>query len=243
MQNLFSRSPWERPAVAPPSHPLLGQAATYEPTPEGGKRSSDGTYHPPGCPTGSPETIQGQPSGAVPLVPIAIAVGAVAAVGAYLLSGPRKQLGAEPTETLATIQDLSSSIQSERASDAWNFSQAAAKTKENIDLLYKEKAAEDALAEQNRIWETTHRNADALQTATVNLEAIMGQRAAVKAEIDDFRARMNENAQNVVNLRNKALYLISTLPEGLQVDARRTFDPCFKGQTMQGAFLGQIRLR
>jgi hypothetical protein len=224
---------------------MLGQAVTCEPTPEGGKRCSDGTYLPPGCPTGSPETVQGQPSGAgegFPILPAALALVGVAAAGAYLLSGRGKRLGAEPTETLATLQDVASSIQSERASDAWHFAQVVAKTKENTDLLYREKAAEDALAEQNRIWETTHKNPDALQIATINLETIAGQRAAVKAEIDDFRARVNQNAQNVVTLRNKAMYLISTLPEELQVDARRIFDPCFKSQTMQGAFLGQIRL-
>jgi hypothetical protein len=156
------------------------------------------------------------------------------------MSGRRLGASPETAETIAKIEDVASSIRAERAADAWNHAQYVAKGKENYDLLYKEKAAEQNFAEQNRIWEAAHRNFDALKAAEAELETIRSQRAAVKAEAEDYRARVDQNAQNVLNLRQKALYLISTLPEEIQAEARRTFDPCFKGNTMQGAFLGQV---
>lgn len=244
MQNLFSRSPWERAAVVSLRGPLLGQAAnTCEPTPEGGQRCADGTYLPPGCGQGSSAAVQGAPpASSFPVVPVTLAVVGAAAVGAYLLSGRRLGVPAEAAETLAKIEDLSGSIRAERAADSWNHSQYVAKNKENYDLLYKEKAAENHLVEQEKLWEASHRNYEALQAATVGLEQLKAQRAAVKAEAEDFLARVQQNGQTVMRLRQQALYLIETLPPELQADARRTFDPCFKGQSMQGAFLGQVRL-
>lgn len=244
MQTLFSRSPWERPSVVSLRGPVLGQAAdTCEPTPEGGQRCADGTYLPPGCGEGSPETVQGKPLvDDFPVIPVALALVGASAIGYYFLGNKRLGISPEAAETIAKIEDVAGSIKAERAADAWNHAQYVAKGKENYDLLYKEKAAEQNLVEQNRIWETAHRNFDALKAAEAEVETIRSQRAAVKAEADDFRARVEQNAQNVLNLRQKALYLIETLPQELQADARRTFDPCYQAGTMQGAFLGQVSL-
>lgn len=86
----FDRPP--RPAVvrlgvAPLRRPeahrcaYLGQNATCETTREGGTVCSDGTYHPPGCPTLPPVRAEDAPgSGAT--VPILIGVGGLGIVAA-----------------------------------------------------------------------------------------------------------------------------------------------------------------
>lgn len=246
MQTLFSRSPWERASVGPLHSPMMGQTSPgCEPTPEGGYRCPDGTYLPPGCAQGSPQAIQGKPqaSTAFPIVPIALTAAAVGAVGYLALSG--RQLGAEP-ETFAPIyaklDELSTSIKAERAADAWNFSQYIEKGKENLDLLDKERQAEHNLSEQTMLWEKGHHNADALQAAQTNLDSIQSRRGNLKAEIEDFRYRIDKNAQNVVYLRQQALALIDSLPMEIQEDARKKIEPCYKNPTMKGAFLGQVRL-
>lgn len=52
----------------------MGQGTTCEKTPEGGTLCSDGTYHPPGCPTLPPVRADEAPSGGA-AVPILIGVG------------------------------------------------------------------------------------------------------------------------------------------------------------------------
>lgn len=245
MQNLFSRSPWERAAVIPLRGPILGQVSpNCEPTPEGGQRCANGTYLPPGCAPGSPQAIQGQPTTATfPIVP-ALAVVGTAAAAYFLLSGQRLGVTEEGAleRILAKIEEITTSIKAERAADAWNFSQYLAKSKENLDLLEKERVAGLELARQTQIWETNHRNADQLQAAQATFDSIQAQRINLKLEIDDFRSRVDGNSQNVVTLRQQALEWIDTLPEELREDARKKIDPCFKNPVMQGAFLGQVRL-
>lgn len=245
MQTIFSRSPWERASVVPLRGPMMGQMAPgCEPTPEGGYRCPDGTYHPPGCPMGSPQTIQGQPGPTAtpfPILPVAL-VAAAGAVGYALLSGRQLSAEAIPAEVVARLEDITTSIRAERAADAWNFSQYLAKGKENLDLLEKERLADLELARQNRIWETNHMNADGLQAAQTALDSIQAQRGAIKASAEEYRARVDANSQNVVNLRQKALELIDTLPPEVQDEARKKIDPCYKNAVMKGPFLGQVRM-
>lgn len=241
MQTLFSRSPWERASVVQAS--FLGQAQPdCEPTPEGGLRCADGTYHPPGCKTGSPETIQGTPLVApFPVVPVALAVAGVSAAAAILLSGDRR-MGAPPdypSAAFARLQEISGSIKAERAADAWNHSQAIKKTKENLELLEQERVADIALVAENRLWESTHRNAESLQAAQTRLDEIGQRRIQVKTEADDYRARVAQNAQNILYLRQQAMEIIGTVHEAYQADARRLIDPCYQPSAMKGAFLSQ----
>jgi hypothetical protein len=59
----------------------MGQGTTCETTPEGGTLCSDGTYHPPGCPTQPPVRAEEASSGAaVPLLVGAGVLGVVAAI-------------------------------------------------------------------------------------------------------------------------------------------------------------------
>jgi hypothetical protein len=247
MQNLFARSPWERQPVVVLTSAGLGQnaPAACEVTPEKGQRCADGTYIPPGCAPGSAEVLQGKPLLTdFPVVPVALAVAGMAAVGAIFLSGP-KRMGAEiPERALEQLTSIGNLIRSEREADAFNFSQYQSKMKENYDLLYKEKAAEEALAEQNRIWEASHRNLEALQAATTNLETIRSQRGAAKTEAEEYRLRVDRNAQNVLSLRQEGAQIIAGLPPDTQAQARRLIDPCAAPApvAMQGAFLGQVRM-
>lgn len=58
----------------------MGQGTTCETTPEGGTLCSDGTYHPPGCPTLPPVKAEEASSGAT--VPILIGAGILGVVTA-----------------------------------------------------------------------------------------------------------------------------------------------------------------
>lgn len=243
MQNLFVRSPWERQPVVVLRSAGLGQnAPACEATPEGGQRCADGTYLPPGCAPGSAETLQGKPLiSDFPVVPVALAVAGAAVVGTILMSGP-KRLGAEiPERALEQLTSIGNAIRSEREADAFNFSQYQSLMKQNYDLLEKERVAQVTLAEQNRLWEATHRNMEALQAATTEFETISSQRAAIKAEAEEYRQRVERNAQNVIYLRQTAAPIIAGLPADVQADARRLIDPCARPGpvAMQGGFLGQ----
>lgn len=242
MQTLFSRSPWERASVV--EAPFLGQTqAGCEPTPEGGQRCADGTYIPPGCGTGSPETVKGTPLiQPFPVVPVALAVAGVSAAAAIFLSGDRR-MGAPPdypSSAFARLEEVSRSIKAERAADSWNHAQAIKKTKENFDLLEQQRVAEIALVEENRLWEATHRNAESLQAAQAKVDAIAQQRAQVENEANDYRGQVSQNAQNILYFRQQAMEIIATMPEAYQADARRKIDPCYQETAMKGAFLGQV---
>jgi hypothetical protein len=245
MQNLFARSPWERQRFVVLQTAGLGQnaPASCELTAEGGQRCADGTYLPPGCAPGSPETLQGKPLlSNFPVVPVALAVAGVAAASAILMSGPHR-MGAEiPAPALERLTSIGNAIRSEREADAFNFSQYQSKMKENYELLERERQAEIHLREQNRLWEATHQNYEALQAATTALETVTGQRAAIKAEAEDYRQRVDRNSQNVVSLRQDAGQIIAGLPADTQTSAWKLIDPCAKGPAMQGAFLGQVRM-
>lgn len=60
----------------------MGQGTTCEKTPEGGTLCSDGTYHPPGCPTLPPVRAEEASSGAA--VPILIGAGVLGVVTAVI---------------------------------------------------------------------------------------------------------------------------------------------------------------
>jgi hypothetical protein len=71
------------PLPAPELHRCLymGQGTTCETTPEGGTLCSDGTYHPPGCPTLPPVRAEDAKSSlTVPLLVGAGALGIVTAI-------------------------------------------------------------------------------------------------------------------------------------------------------------------
>lgn len=220
----------------------MGQAAgvTCEDTPEGGKRCSDGTYHPPGCPTTPGTGIQAAPpSGGIPVFPLAVAGVAAAAGAIFLLSGRR--MGAEPAafetsypEAAAELHKIADNLNRERSNDAYYFQKYIDASKRRLGLVSDQGNAEKALAEQQRIWESAHRNADQLAAAQANYDRITAELQAAGAERDENKTGMDYAQRNIATYRNNADVVISGLPPEAQDDARRIIDPCYKGPAMKG---------
>lgn len=218
----------------------LGQAGvTCEDTPEGGKRCSDGTYHPPGCPV-TPQaagTVQGASPGGIPVVPLAI-VGAAAAAGGYLLlSGRRPRMGAEPPasfeatqpEAASKLHALALNINEQRSYDAYYFKLYIDASKKRQDLVLAIADAEKAAAEQERIWNAVHNNLDQLKAAQDKVDSLRGEQAAAARDAAENRAYVDQAAQSVAASHAQADAIIDSLPSEFQADARRIVDPCYKG--------------
>jgi len=179
MQTFFSRSPWERASVTPLRGPTLGQTSpNCEPTPEGGQRCADGTYYPPGCKPGSGSGIPASaptPGANVPLIIGGVA--AAAAAGYLLLSGHRHRMAA-PTaletsypEAVSQLTSIADKINTERSNDAYFFSKYIEASKRRQDLVVAEGNAEKVLAQQEKIWNDTHRNPDEYKAAQAKTDA------------------------------------------------------------------------
>jgi hypothetical protein len=228
------RSPWR-----------LGQApgVTCEPTPEGGQRCSDGTYLPPGCAQGSSKTVQAQAPGGFPVVPVAIAAAAVVGAGALLLAGGR--MGATELETnypgqTGRLQDLAKKITDERAADAYNFQLLTQTGARRLALVDAQGKAEAALAQQQKIWETSHRNADELAAAQAASDKIGQEIGQAQADIDSYRSFVNTNAQNISQFREEADGIIASLPAEWQTQAHQIIDPCWAPGRSMGAPRSQM---
>ena len=250
MQHVLGKnSAWSGQPVQPAKRLAQAAGVTCEPTPEGGLRCSDGTYHPPGCQKGDPATtIQGSPS-AAPIWPYIAAAGVIAAGAAIALSG-RRSMGIVPTlensypAVAADLRALAGKINGERAADSWNFSQMQEAVKNRLSLLSAAKGAEERLKNEEMIWEKTHRNADTLQAATAEVERLVSEISAALAKADEYRGYVTANAAAVVRYRTEADSIIAGLPAEFQTDARIVIDPCYKPAKMGGGgFLGQVGLR
>lgn len=89
MQTLFSRSPWERSAVVPLRNTFLGQAGeSCTITPEGVQICpvGGGDPTPIEIPLENPTPIEKPLLNDFPVIPVAVGVLVVTAVGAFLLS-------------------------------------------------------------------------------------------------------------------------------------------------------------
>lgn len=250
MQTFFSRSPWERSSMAPFRGSALGQTSpNCEPTPEGGQRCADGTYYPPGCKPGSGSGIPAAaptPGANVPLIIGGVA--AAAAAGYLLLSGHKHRMAAEPTaleasypEAISQLTSIADKINSERANDAFFFSKYIDASKRRQDLVIAEGNAQKVLAQQEKIWNDTHRNPDEYQAAQAALDQIGANKAAAAQEMQENRDGINQAAQNIMTLRSNAEAIVSQLPAEVQAEAWRIIDPCsFRKPTMEGRRLGQF---
>jgi len=229
----------------------MGQAeagVTCEDTPEGGKRCSDGTYHPPGCPMDQPQTtVQAQaPTSESNTGLIAAGVAAAAAGGYLLLAGGRRRMGDAPTletsypDTFLSLQKIAENINHERANDAYWFQKYIDAGKRRQDLVLVEGNAEKVLAEQTRIWESTHKNADKLQAAQEAYDAAAGLKANAAAERDEAKSGIDMAASNIVTYRQNAEAIVASLPADYQAQARRVIDPCTAGRVALG---GRIPVR
>lgn len=238
MLELFNRSPWQRNGVVSLQGPVLSQASQdCEVTAEGGRRCADGTYYPPGCAPGSQEVIQARPLiNDFPVVPVILIAAGAAAASAILLSG-------EETEVLSKVQEFATSIEAERAADAWNHKQYIERRQELGELLEKERIAQEKLAEEERRWESTHLNASELEAAQNNLASITDRRTVLKAEAEDFRERVDQNAKRILYYRQEAFHLISSMPEASQTRARQLIDPCYQPTAMKGPMYQVVNYR
>lgn len=258
MQTFFSRSPWERPSVTPLRSAFMGQTSpNCEPTPEGGQRCADGKYYPPGC---APTSGAGIPATAPTpgmMVPLLVAGAAAAAAGAYfLMAGQRKSMGQasypvtypdfepspEAKEMEAAKSQLTSiadKINSERSNDAYYFSKYIEASKRRQDLVIAEGVAEKNLAQQEKIWNETHRNPEEYKAAQAALDQIAVDKAAAVQEMTENRYGINTAAQNIITYRSNAEAIVSQLPAESQAEAWRIIDPCsFRKPGMQGYSYG-----
>lgn len=218
----------------------MGQAErpTCEKTEEGGYRCSDGTYLPPGCAPGSPQTVKAAPPPSdFPYLTVGL-VAAGAAGALALLAGKRMGVTALETEyprVVEQLRDYASKIESERAADAFNFQQYSAASKKRLDLVFAQKAAEEELAKQERIWEQAHRNQDELVAATQAAERIRGELAAAAEERDIYQRAIQSNQQNISIYIQNATVAIQGLPPEFQAEARAIIFPCPKPPGMNGS--------
>lgn len=245
---IFSRSPWERPSVVSLRGPRMAQTSPdCEPTPEGGTRCADGTYHPPGCPntpgSGIPAAAP-TPGATVPLIASGVAA---AAAGAYfLMAGHRHELSVSPAfesaypEAVSQLTSIADKINTERANDAYYFSKYIEASKRRQDLVFTEDAAQKALALQERNWNLYHNNPDDYQAAQVAYDKAVSQKATAAQETEDARAGINTSAKNVMTYRRNAEAIISQLPSEDQSTAWKLIDPCSFKKTMEGRRLGQM---
>jgi len=214
----------------------MGQAVPpgCERTQEGGYRCPDGTYI-------SPEkcSIKAEaPSGGFPWLPVA-AGAAVVGAGALLLAGARARLGATALEAsypevAAKLGEYAARINSERAADAFNFQQLSIAGKRRLDLVEASKAIAENLADQNRRWEASHQNADALAAAQAAFDQNQADTSAAAQEVQTYRDAINQNQANIQSWLSYANAAISSLPAELQGEAKAIIDECFKGPAMQG---------
>lgn len=230
----------------------MGQAeagVTCEDTPEGGKRCSDGTYHPPGCPMNQPQTTvqaQAPTSESSNAGLIAAGVAAVAVGGYLLLAGRRPRMGVAPAlETaypgaFSRLQKIAGNINRERGNDAYWFQRHIDAGKRRQDLVFVEGNAEKVLAEQSRIWESFHQNADKLLAAQEAYDAASALKANAAAERDEAKAGIDMAASNVATYRQNAEAIAASLPADYQAEARRVIDPCTAGRA---ALEGRIPVR
>lgn len=215
-----------------------GTGVVCEDTPEGGKRCSDGTYHPPGCPAspGAPGTVEAGAPGGLPVVPLLIAAGAAA--GAILfLAGRKRRMGAEGATALETsypetadkLKTIAGEITRERSNDAYSFAQF---TKASRDRQAANSLLIDAtrkLAEQERIWNATHRNQADYEASQREVDQLNAQKDEAIRQAEEAKASLDLAAANIMTYRQNAEALIATLPAEVQDDARRLIDPCWKG--------------
>lgn len=154
--------------------------------------------------------------------------------GARRSMGEAPELSPEAATAFSALEDLSYKIRNERALDAGDFRDYAAAGAQRLALVDAAGKAEKVLAEQQRSWESSHRNGDALAAAQAQVDLLQGQIQDAGAKAAELRARVDAHAAAIGDLRDKASQVIGSLPPELQLQARRVIDPCAQGTSMQG---------
>lgn len=146
------------------------------------------------------------------------------------------------TILFAPLYDISEKIKNERAWDAGDFRDLVAAGQQRLAFVDALGKAEKALTEQQRIWESSHQNPDALRAAQAQVDSLQVQLAEATAKVADLRTTVNGRAQTISSLRADADRVIASLPQEFQLEGRRIIDPCTPGAAMQGAARGRVRV-
>lgn len=148
------------------------------------------------------------------------------------------QVASVSPETAAAFEllnDIAYKIRNERALDAGDFRDYSAAGAERLSLVDALGKAERFLVEQQRIWESGHRNADALAGAQAKVDLLQSQIQDAAAKATDFRARIDIHAARIGTFRDQATQIIAYLPAESQLEGRRIIDPCAQTAVLQGA--------
>lgn len=141
----------------------------------------------------------------------------------------------EAVAAFSTLQDIAGRIRNERAWDAGDFQNYIAAGALRQELVVASGKAEKILAEQQVIWEKSHRNADALAAAQASVDALQPQIQDAAAKASDLRLSIDAHASKIAGYRDQAAQVINSLPAELQLDGRKIIDPCTQTAALQGA--------
>lgn len=128
---------------------------------------------------------------------------------------------------MAQLQSVADSINDARAADAAAMLEVSNAGAKRLDAVMESGKAEKALAEQERIWEQGHRNADALAAAQAAADAAHSAQAAAAQTLEDKKLALQQADQQIAGLRQQSDDLIASLPAEMQTDAHRIIDPCW----------------
>jgi hypothetical protein len=140
----------------------------------------------------------------------------------------------ETAAAFGLLSDLAWKIKNERALDAGDFRDYSAAGAQRLALVDALGKAERALSEQQRIWESNHRNADAVAGAQAQVDLLNTQIADAAAKANDLRLSIDAHAARIETFRDKATQIIASLPAESQLEGRRIIDPCAQTATLQG---------
>lgn len=148
--------------------------------------------------------------------------------------GQASSVSPETAAAFGLLGDLAGKIRNERALDAGDFRDYSAAGAQRLALVDAQGKSERVLAEQQRIWESTHRNADALAAAQAQVDLLQTQIQEAASRMDNLRAFVDAHAVKIGNFRDQAARIIAALPAESQLEGRRIIDPCAQAATMQG---------
>jgi hypothetical protein len=149
-------------------------------------------------------------------------------------ASPRRMGQILPAETpeaaapiMAQLRSLADTINDERAADAAAMADLSTAGARRLTAVSVAGKAEKDLAEQQRIWEQSHRNADALAAAQAALDSASAEQASAAADVEDKKQSLQQHDQKISQIRQEVDGLIASLPAEMQTDAHRIIDPCW----------------
>lgn len=150
----------------------------------------------------------------------------------------QRSLGATTLEqTLAFLDSVRPQILETRRADARDFKAMTDAGKRRLEAVDAVGRAEAALAEQNRIWESSHRNPEALAAAQAALDAAVAAEAEAAQQVAYYRGQVDHHASVLKVLWARVEEAIAQLSPEDQQKARDTMAVCavsMSGRCMHG---------